>query len=167
MRFVSTRLGSSRNKRFRLRHLIDDDLVFAQLLFRDAVAGLDHSGFGGGGGRADAGGAGEEAADGDRVGGVVGALVDDFQHVVGAQDRCGYLDAAGAPAIGQRHLPRAERHLVAWDGDGFQQAAADHALGLLVQIGEVVAFHFAVSIAGISVSERMRRTFCSSLWKST
>ena len=48
-------------------------------------------------------------------------------------------DAAGAPAIGQRHLATAERHLIAGDGDRLEQCPADHPLGLLVEIGEVVA----------------------------
>src|SRR5437899_6551098 len=44
----------------------------------------------------------------------------------------------GAPAIGQRHLAAAERHLVARDRHRLQDGAADHALGLLVEIGVVV-----------------------------
>ena len=82
----------------------------------------------------------EEGADRDGVGGVVGALVDDLQHVVRADDRGRHLHAAGAPAIGHRHFAAGERHLVAGDGDRLEDRAADHPLGLLVEIGEVVGW---------------------------
>ncbi len=59
--------------------------------------------------------------------------------IVGADDRGGHLDAAGAPAIGQRHLAPSERHLIARHRHRLEDGAADHALGLLVEIGEVVA----------------------------
>ena len=49
---------------------------------RDAVAGLDDGRLAGARRRRDAGGLGEKAADRDGVGRVVGALVDDLQHVV-------------------------------------------------------------------------------------
>src|SRR3546814_9733214 len=67
-----------------------------------------------------------------------------------------HLDAAGAPAIGQRHLARAERHLVARDGHRLQQGAADHPLGLLVEIGEVVAFQPGRGGGGGRALARMR-----------
>ena len=81
----------------------------------------------------------EEAADRHRVGGVVGALVDHLQHVGAADDAGGELNAAGAPAVGHRHLAAAERHLIAGDRHRLEDGAADHALGLLVQITEVIA----------------------------
>ena len=130
------------------------------------MAGLDNARLGGAGGGGDACRAGEEPADGDRVGGVVGALVDDLEHVVRPEDRCGHLNAAGAPTVGERHLPAAERHLMARDRHRLEDGAADHPLRLLIEIGEVVAAH------GVSPSEapavwRMRRMVSSSLWKST
>ena len=128
-------------QRFRLRHLIDDDLVVAQRLLRNAMPRLDHGRLRRARGRAHAGGAREEATDRHRVGGVIGTLVDHLQHVAAAQHRCGDLDAAGAPAIGQRHLARAERDLMPRDRHRLQQRAADHPLRLLVQVGEVVALH--------------------------
>ena len=170
-------------QRLRLRHLIDDDLVVTQPGFRNAVTGLDQRRLGGVRGGAHAGGAGEEAADGHGVGGVVRPLVDHLQHVVGAEHRGRNLDSAGAPAVGQRHLARSERHLVAGYRHCLQQRSADHAFGLLVQVGEVVALHrdspdapVAFARGGLSgsirsdaraASRRMRRTFSSSLWKST
>ena len=90
------------------------------------------------GGHRDIGDLLEEGADRDGVGGVVGALVDDLQHVVRADDRRRHLHAAGAPAIGHRHFAAGERHLVAGNGDALQDRPADHPLGLLVEIGEVV-----------------------------
>ena len=87
-----------------------------------------------------AGGLGEELADRDRIGGVVGALVDHLQHVVRPEDRRRHLHAAGAPAIGHRHFAAGERHLIAGDRDRLQDGAADHPLGLLVEIGEVVGW---------------------------
>ena len=137
--------------------------------FGDAVAGLDDGGLRGMGGGADAGGAGEEAADADGVGGVVGALVDDLQHVGRAEHGSGDLDAAGAPAIGQRHLAAAERDLVAGDGDRLEDGAADHSFRRFIEIGEVVAGKRGHSAASWSftVAARMRRMASSSLWKST
>ena len=153
--------------RFGHRHLIDQDLVFPQRLFGNAVAGLDHRCLRCPGGGGNTGGAGEEAADGHGVGGVVGALVDHLQHVICPQHRRRHLDAAGAPAIGQRHFARSERHLVAGNGDRLQQGPADHPLGLFVQIGEVVTTDFrghgVVPAASISASRRMSRMFSSSL----
>src|SRR5262249_34157527 len=73
-----------------------------------------------------------------RVGGVVGALVDHLEHVVGAQDRRRDLNPAGAPAERHRHLAAGKRDLVAGDRDRLEDGAADHPLGLLVEIGEVV-----------------------------
>ncbi|VEB42152.1 Uncharacterised protein [Chromobacterium violaceum] len=88
--------GLQRAQRFRLRHLEDQDLAGFQRRFRDAMAGLDQRRVGGASGGGDAGHATEEAADVDGVGGVVGALVDDFQHIVAADDAGRQLDAAGA-----------------------------------------------------------------------
>jgi hypothetical protein len=80
---VSASRGSSWRSGSGHRHLVDQDLALGSGVLRDAVAGLDDRrlvrSLGGG----DAGGLGEEAADRDRVGGVVGALVDHLQRVVG------------------------------------------------------------------------------------
>ena len=105
------------------------------------MPGLDDGCLGGVCRRADTGGAGEELPDRHRVRCVVGALVDHFQRVIFAKHRRGDLNAAGAPAIRQRHLTRAKRHLMTGDCHGFQQRAADHAFGLFIQISEVVALH--------------------------
>jgi hypothetical protein len=64
----------------------------------------------------------KKRADRDGVGRVVGALVDHLQHVVATDDGGGHLHAAGAPAIGHRHLAAAERHLIAGHGDAFRMA---------------------------------------------
>ncbi len=159
------------------RHLIDEDLALLERRLRDAVAGLDDGRLGCMRGGGDAGRAGEEAADRDGVGGVVGALVDDLQHVVGAEDGGGDLHAAGAPAVRHRHLAAGERHLVAGDGDRLQDGAPDHALGLLVEVGEVVGRGRAHSAASRSPESAAARLSChsrrswrsraSSAWKST
>ena len=135
------------------RHLEDQDLIFSQRRFRDPVAGLDQRRvFGALGGR-DAGDALEKLANRHRVGGVVGALVNHLQHVIFADDAGGKLDTAGAPAVGHRHLATAEGHLVAGDGHRFQDGAADHAFGLLVEISKVVAgqcvSHVDSPVAGV------------------
>jgi hypothetical protein len=109
-------------QRLGLRHLVDHDLAGLQRRLGDAVAGLDDRRLVGRLGGARIGGALEEAADRDGVGGVVGALVDDLQRIVGADDRGGDLDAAGAPAAGKRHLARAERHLVAGTATALSKA---------------------------------------------
>src|SRR5262249_23852422 len=85
-------------------------------------------------------------------------LIDHLQHVVGANDAGGDLHAASAPAVGQRHLAAAERHLVAGDGDGLEDGAPDQPLGLLVEEREVV---------GAPRSARSPRNSTSSDWKST
>ncbi len=165
------------------RHLVDHDLLAAQRGFRYPVAGLDHRRLRGPFGGGDPGGAGEETPDGYRVGGVVGALVDHLEHVVGTEDGRGHLHAAGAPAVGQRHLAAAEGHLVAGDRHRLEQAAADHALGLLVEVGEVVAllrrgaglrgkaharFSWTVGCADSATpGRRSLRISSSSDWKST
>ena len=144
-RMHAPRLGLARleeAQRLRDRHLIDQHLPRMQRRFGNAVPGLDHGGVRRRGRGRDAGGLAEEFADRDRVGGVVGALVDHLQHVVGPEDRRRHLHAAGAPAIGHRHLAAGERHLIAGDRDRLQDRAADHPLGLLVEIGEIVGGAF-------------------------
>jgi hypothetical protein len=68
---------------FRDRHLVDQHLTFGQRRFRNPVAGLDDRRFGCGRGRCHARGLGKERPDRDRVGGVVGTLVDHLEHIVG------------------------------------------------------------------------------------
>ena len=148
------------------RDLEDKDLPLGQRGFGDAVAGLDDGGIKGGFGGHHAGGLLEEAADRDRVGRVIGALVDDFQHVLGHQaGRCD-LHAAGAPTVGHRHLAAGKGDLIAGDRDGFQQRAADHAFGVLVKVGEVVVGHSAAFWVA-KASARSFRISSSSAWKST
>ena len=125
-------------QRFRNRYLVDHDLAGRQRRLGNPVAGLDQRCGGGFFGGRHTGGAAEEAPDVDRVGGVVGTLVDHFQDIGATDDGCGDLNAAGAPAVRQRHFAPAERYLVTRDGNGLQDRAADHALGLLVEVGKVV-----------------------------
>src|SRR4029453_3804403 len=117
---------------------------------------------------------GKKFTDRHRVGGVVGALVDHLEHVVGAQDRRRDLNAAGAPAVRHRHLAAAKRALVAGNRDRLKDGATDHALSLLVEIGEAVdrRAHSAASRSTFAPSRsanssRNRRTSPSSAWKST
>ncbi len=169
------RLGLARfeeAERLRDRHLVDEDLALAERRLRDAVAGLDDARLLRPRRRGDACHPGEEGADRDGVGGVVRPLVDDLEDVVFANHRCRDLDAAGAPAIGHRHLARGERHLVAGDRHRLQEGAADHPLGALVEVGEVVGrgCHSAASrsaSAAAAVSSRSLRISWSSDWKST
>src|SRR5262249_46645806 len=81
---------------------------------------------------------------------------------------------AGAPAVGHGHLAAGKRDLVAGDRDRLEDRAADHPLGLLVEIGEVVdrRAHSAASRSASAPSRsanssRIRRTSPSSAWKST
>jgi hypothetical protein len=165
-RFGFARLQEA--QRFRNRHLVDKHLAFGERLLGYAMAGLDHGRFACARRRGDARDLGEELADRHRVGRIVSTLVDNLQHVVGTDDRRRDLNAAGAPAIGHRHLARGERHLVAGDGDRFQDRPADHAFRLLVEIGEIVGSnHWSGHSAASSHSARMARTRCNSAWKST
>ncbi len=167
-RMHAPRLGLARleeAQRLGDRHLIDQHLPAMQRRFGNAVPGLDYRRLFRGGRRRDTGGLGEKLADRDRVGGVVGALIDPLQHIVGPEDRRRHLHAAGAPAIGHRHLAAGERHLVTGNRDCLQNGAADHPLGLLVEIGEVVGWrvHSAASRRGgeDSASENSLRSLRS------
>ena len=106
-------------QRLRDRHLENQNLIFSERGFRDAVSGLDQRGVFGFFGGIDAGDALEEAADRHGVGSVVGALVDDLQHVRLADHAGGDLYTARAPAVGHRHFAAAERHLIARNGHRF------------------------------------------------
>ena len=80
----------------------------------------------------------EEGADGHRVGGVVGPLVDDLENILRPKDRRRHLNATRAPAIGHRHFARCEGNLIAGYRNGLQDRPADHPLGLLVEISKIV-----------------------------
>ena len=176
-RMHAPRLGLARleeAQRLGDRHLVDEDLAGVQRRLGNPVPGLDDGRVRRRGRGCDAGGLGEEVADRDRVGGVVGALVDHLEHVVGPEDRRRHLHAAGAPAIGHRHFAAGERHLIAGDRDRLEDGAADHPLGLLVEIGEIVGrrVHSAASctvgrLSACSNSARSLRNRPSSDWKST
>ncbi len=171
--------GLDETQRLGNRHLIDHDLIGVQRCFRDPVTGLDDRRLGRALGGGDAGRAGKETPDRNRVGGVVSALVDDLEHIIGAQDRRGQLHPAGAPAIRQRHFAPAERHLITGDRHRLEQGATNHAFGLLVQISEVVGLipcrplcgvdrcmsHW--SLPGFGADLRSLRISSSSDWKST
>src|SRR5215468_11362069 len=125
---------------------------------------LDQRRLGGARGGPDAGGALEELPDAHRVGGVVGALIDHLEHVVGTDQARGDLHAARAPAVGQRHLAAAERHLIAGNRHRLEDRPPYHSFGLLVEEREVVAAHASGLTPAWARSVR-RRT--SSDWKST
>ena len=160
--------------------MVNHDLARSQRQLRDAVTGLDHRGFGRVRGGGHVGGFGKELADRHGIGGVVCALVYHFEHVVCAQNTRRHLDATCAPTIRQWHFAAAKRHLVARDGNGFEQAAAYHALGLFVQIREVIVLSVCVRIHAGSTSlasssawlapawsRRILRINSNSDWKST
>ena len=126
-------------------HLVDEDLARLQRRLGDAMAGLDDRCRGGRRRHRDIRHLGKEGADRDGVRRVVGALIDDLQHIVGTDDRRRHLDPAGTPAVRHRHLAAGERHLVAGNGDRLEDRAPDHALGLFVEIGEIVGGKAVVS----------------------
>ena len=111
-------------QRLRQRHLIHHDLRLGERLLGDAVSGLDDGGLVRMGRGGDAGGLAEEIPDGHGVGGVVGALIDDLEHVVPAEDARGNLNPAGPPSAGHGHLAAGERHLIAGDGNGLEAAGS-------------------------------------------
>ena len=159
-----------------LRHLVDDDLAFAQRMLGDPMPCLDQRRLDRTRGHRDSSGALEEAPDVHGVHGVVGALVDHLQNVTWPDQRGGHLESTGTPSVGQRHLPRPERHLVARNRDRFQDRPADHALGALVKIGEVemrVADRRDIGVNDVHAASfpegraRIFRTSSSSDWKST
>src|SRR5690606_36763129 len=81
----------------------------------------------------------EEAADRNGISRVVRAMVDHLEHVVASQYGGGHVLTARARAIRQRHLASTEGHLIPRDSHRLQQASAQTALGLLVQVDKVVA----------------------------
>src|SRR5262249_2206880 len=90
----------------------------------------------------------EKLPDRNRIRRVIGTLIDDFEYIVRAEDGCGHLYPTGSPAVGHRHFTACKRHLVARNGDGLENGAPDHALGLLVEIRKIVggrAVHSAAS----------------------
>ncbi len=107
------------------------------------MPGLDQGGIGGALGGGSIADSLKELADRHRIGSVICALIDHFQHILIANHAGGDLDAAGAPAVGHRHLTSGERHLIARDRHRFQDGAADGALGLLVEIAVVIAGEFS------------------------
>ncbi|MNZ78948.1 hypothetical protein D3C78_975410 [compost metagenome] len=102
-----------KTQRFRNRHLENQNLVFGERRFGDAVAGLDERGVFGAFGGVHARHAREEAADRHGIGGVVCALVDHLQHVSLANHAGGKLNSAGSPAVWHRHFTATKRHLIA------------------------------------------------------
>ena len=144
------------------------------------MTGLNHCGFGRVRGGGHVRGFGKELANRHGIGGVVCALVYHFEHVLSAQNTCRHLNATRAPTIRQWHFAATKRHLIARDGYGFEQAAAYHALGLFVQIREVIVLSVCVRIHAGSTSlasssawlapawsRRILRINSNSDWKST
>ena len=106
-------------QRFGDRHLENNDLIFGQRRFGDAMARLDKRRivrtFSG----VYPGHALEEVANRYGVGGVIRALVNHLQHVAFANHAGGKLNAAGSPAVRHRHLAPAKRHLITGDRHRF------------------------------------------------
>ena len=125
-------------KRFGDRHLIDKNLIFAQFLFRDAVAGLNDRCLGGFFSRRNICCLGKKLTDGNRVGGVISPLVDDLKGIIRANNGGGYLHATRTPAIGHRHFTTGKRDLISRNCNGLKQCAPDHAFGLFIEIGEII-----------------------------
>ena len=80
----------------------------------------------------------EEGANGDGIGRVVGPLIDAFERIVRTDEARRQLNATGAPSVGNGHLPGPKGHLVTGNSHGLQNSPTNHALGLLVEVGEVV-----------------------------
>ncbi len=111
--------GFDKAQRLGDRYLENQNLVFNERGFRDAVTGLDQRGVFGALGGIHPGDALEELADRHGVGGIVSALVNHLQDVGFANHAGGDLDPPGAPAVRHRHLTTAERHLIAGDRHRF------------------------------------------------
>ena len=106
-------------QRFGDRHLENNDLIFRQRRFGDAVAGLDKRRIVRALGGVHPGHALKEVTDRHCVGGVVCTLVNHLQHVAFANHAGGELYAAGSPTVGHRHLAPAKRHLITGDRHRF------------------------------------------------
>src|SRR5215467_13571435 len=126
-------------QRLGYRYLIDKDLLFGQWRLRNAVASLDDSRFRRHRRRANAGSFYKKLADRDSVRRVIRTLVDNFEYVIRAKNRCGDLHSSGAPTIGHWHLAASERNLISGNRNRLQDGAADHPLCLLVEIREIIS----------------------------
>ena len=71
-------------------------LILTQRSLGNPVAGLDDVRFLGRCRRLDPCSANKEIANGHGIGGVIGALVDDFQYILGSENRGCHLHAAGS-----------------------------------------------------------------------
>src|SRR5580692_9786390 len=169
----ATRLGLAgleKAKRLRDRHLEYENLMFAEGRLRDAMPGLNDGCIACACRCAHARCLDEEISDRHRVGGVVGTLIDYLEYIVRAEDGCSHLHSACPPAVRHRHFTAGERHLISGNGYRLEDGAADHALGLLIQIGKIVdrRVHSAASwrdeapARSCSNSERRRRKSPSS-----
>ena len=83
-RLCLTRLEEA--KRLRDWHLVDDDLAMGERRLGNAVAGLDDRCISCPCRRCNIRNLGEKGPDRHRIGGIIGALIDDLEHVVRAQD---------------------------------------------------------------------------------
>ncbi len=135
-RFGFTRL--QKTQRLRNWHLIDNHLPFSQRIFRNAVTCLDDSRLTRMGGHGNICSFLEECPDGNGIGRIISALIDNFEHIILTENCRRHLHAACAPAIRHRHFTACERNLIARNSNGFQDSTTDHPLCLLVQIGEIV-----------------------------
>jgi len=61
-----------------------------------------------------------------------------LKSIVRSNDRSRQLNSTRSPAIWHRHLARTKGHLVAGDAQRLENGAADHALGLFVEVSVVV-----------------------------
>ena len=123
--------------RFGLRHLKDQDLSRLEGHFRNPVPGLNQGGFCCVRRGLYACRAGNEAADIDRIRGVISPLIDHLQNVIRPDERAGQLQASGSPSVGQGHLTACKRYLIPGDRDRLEDRSANHALGLFVQIRKI------------------------------
>ena len=124
-------------KRLGYRYLIDHDLSLDQRVFRNSVPGLDQSGRFSILGRHDASCFLEKLANVHGVDRVITPLIDHFKGIVLPNDGGSDLNAACSPTVWQGHFLGGKWHLIAWDGDGLQKRASNHALGLFVQVGKI------------------------------
>jgi hypothetical protein len=163
-------------QRLRNRHLEDEHLARMERMFRNAMPRLDDGRVLGARGRGDSRGALEELPDRDRIRRVIGALIDDLQEIVLAENGGRHLHAARAPAIGHRHLARREGHLISGNRDRLQDRAADHPLRLLVEIREIVSrktlilrfrHHSAASRVSIASSVAVREACCARIRRTS
>ena len=106
------------------------------------MTGLDHSRFCCFFSGINAGGLSKKVSDVYGIGSVIGALVNNLEDIVRADDTGCDLNTSCSPTKRQRHFSAAKWHLVSRDSNRFEDCPSNHALCLIIEIGKIITFQY-------------------------